>query len=244
MLHIKNSALGRYLGEFGSGITNDSFNLKLHKTTSLLSSATLLGNFIRNWHIRNFETNSSVNNRKIINIANEKHPIWEGILNQKKRSCQIESAIKRLEFIKKISEFIQKLDSHSDSVEDRGSFKDFQKISQIRSLMKDNITLNIHPDKNTAKDLCIDGKDWKVRGICMKICGSRSGNRSAKILKFAGKWSTNSVGLVHKDTCNIQLPGKMGVNGLKIIMVYDLCRNSLQPNSLLWNGTSYFRPFL
>ena len=60
--------------------------IKVHRTPALLSAASLLANFIRNWHVRNFESNSESGNRKIMSICDPKNPIWR---------CQIQQTFRR-----------------------------------------------------------------------------------------------------------------------------------------------------
>ena len=86
---------------------NSRIKFKVHHTPALLSAASLLANFIRNWHVRNFESNSESGNRKILAICDPKSPIWRCQIRQtfrKKLLSEIASSLETEMSISKLRE--------------------------------------------------------------------------------------------------------------------------------------------
>lgn len=215
-------------------VCNSKIKLNVHRTHALLSAASLLTNFIRNWHVRNFESNSESGNRKIMTICDPKSPIWKCQIQQTFRKKLFSDILSSLETEKSMLELGRKY-GLATSTENE---KYISSLRYVTGLMEDNRAFSMYPVPSHSQS-----ETPALKGLSVRLAGPRRGNRAVVFKKAIGSSSTNSVGLVVYDEAKAQVPGKMGTYGLCIKIVYG--STSRQPSTLttFWDGHRNYSPF-
>lgn len=215
-------------------VCNSKIKLNAHHTPALLSAASLLANFVRNWHVRNFESNSESGNRKIMSICDPKNPVWKVQIQQTFRKKLFNDVLSSLETEKCVLELRKKYGFATNTEND----KYISSLRYVTSLMEDTRAFSMYPVPSHSQS-----ETPALKGLSVRLAGPRRGNRAVVFKKAIGSSSTNSVGLVVCDEAKAQVPGKMGTYGLCIKVVYG--NASKQPSTLMtfWNGHRHYSPF-
>lgn len=213
---------------------NSKIKLNVHRTPTLLSAASLLANYVRNWHVRNFESNSESGNRKIMSICDPKNPIWKGQIQQTFRRKLFNDILSSLEKEKSVLEFRKKY----GQVATTESEKYISGLKYVIGLMEDSRTFSMYPVPSHSQS-----ETPALRGLSVRLAGPRRGNRAVVYKKAIGSSSTNSVGLVVYDEAKAQVPGKMGTYGLCIKIVYGSTSEQPSASTIFWDGHRHYSPF-
>lgn len=232
------------LETFSEFVTNSKISFYPIFSGNLISSATLSGNYIRNWHIRNFETNSHTNNKRICALLEHKHLIW---LCESFQGAKTNKLNKRINEIDLEMAIIARVNDHLKDMKLQGQLKIASskkyRYKTIANLIYNHYTSNIHPTNVIKNNTNILNEDLHIRGVAIRLAGPRLGNRSVVYRKMIGKSTNNSVGIVNWDGCSVQIPGKLGTYGLKIKVIYNLIKSLPHKKIRIDNGVSSLSPF-
>lgn len=206
---------------------------------SLLSSASLLCNYLRNWHVRNFETNGVANNRKIMSLSGKKNSVWSCLTLQESRIEQIREAMRSTEI--EIQAVRLRLKYRPNDSKLKATYsrlnEEQEKGSLIVRLIEPKVLSSIHPTE-------LHGPEHRrVLGISLRLAGPRRGNRAVVHRASAGSVSTSSVGLVYHEEAHAQIPGRMGTYGLTAKIVYGHSKDLASDGLSYWSGTAEYNPF-
>ena len=215
-----------------------------HFTPTPLSSATLLGSFLKHRLIRNQESVTNTVIRKIVNLVDPKNALWTHSTSQLARKIQFTQSLERLGLQREALGLRLELDSDDAALrnEMQQLATAIRKTELVLENMEPTATGTLHPDALLSGDKItmtpseaaqLPSPSGTIRGILIRIKGPRKGNRAVKQQRSAGRVSINSVGYVVADECSIQLPSKLGIYGLYIRLVYSKTDRLITPSTVL-----------
>ncbi len=192
--------------------------LRPHQTPSVLSSASLLTSYIKNWITRNRESVTTGTVKRIIGLCDYKHQIWRYQLDQRPRQQQYAQVSDSLKLELKKLQLLQSFRPTEAGLTERITRlqENISKVHLTADLMKESVSGSLHPD--TASE------GLRLRGFLLRLAGPRKGNRAMTWERSVGATSTNSVDYVIAEESKCQLPSKMGTFGLTVRMVYERCK--------------------
>lgn len=234
-----------------SGIRTD---VRASVVDTPLASASLLTTHCRHQMVRNAESMSPMHIRKLLSLADARHPFWKYSYNQAdSRRPQYEAAIKDLQFRKKC---LQVNRTQADSEEETSINADLLKLEEaenklrmIIEYMQPVVNGSMHPDPGAAHEatenfLVGPNSPWRMRGIMIRIAGARKGERAQSWKRYAGAYSINSVGYVNAEESKMQIPTKHGVFGLTVRLVWQKLEEMPNPDMRISpDGISFCQPF-
>lgn len=212
----------------GSGLVK----IQPHYTPSPLSSATLLGTYLKNRLLRNQESLTPQAIRKIIGLADAKNPVWNHSTSQMGRKLQLSQIMDSLAIKKETLELRLGFNAENAALqrELRETEQDIKKTGLLLDFLSPKVSGNLHPDSLLANDKAsmtpsemaqLPSPAGTIRGILIRLKGPRKGNRAIKYQTSAGRVSINSVDYVVAEECSLQIPSKLGIFGLYIRIVYS-----------------------
>lgn len=216
-------------------VCNSKIRVYPHITRTILSSASLFVNYLRNWHIRNFESNSFFLNRQIMSLANQKHPLWLAHHKQGHYEERLQNRCDRLNLENAVAKVMGEVDdtfqSNKPDIKSRvTAFLD------MKSRIKKSLKVNVSPE---SEEQLLP----RLKGIYIELSGARLGNRSIRLKKMIGSTSTNGVKFTIFDVAQAQIPGKLGTYGIKLKLLYSAYKTLPNHNVQLFDGLRAFRPF-
>lgn len=224
----------------GSGLVK----LSPHYTPSPLSSATLLGTYLKNRLLRNQESLTPLTIRKIIGLADAKNSVWNHSTSQLGRKLQLNQIMDSLALKKQA--LVLRLGFHGENTslqrELHQTEQDIRKTGLLLDFINPKVIGNLHPDSLLANDKAsmtpsemaqLPSPSGTIRGILIRLRGPRKGNRAIKYQTSAGRVSINSVDYVVAEECTLQIPSKLGIFGLYIRVVYSKTDRLIDPKSKL-----------
>lgn len=203
-----------------------------HYTPSPLSSATLLGTYLKNRLLRNQESLTPQTIRKIIGLADAKNSVWSHTTSQLGRKLQLSQVIDSLALKKEALELRLAVNPDNAGLQRElyGTEQDIRKAGLLLDFLSPKVSGNLHPDSLLANDKAsmtpsemaqLPSPAGTIRGILIRLKGPRKGNRAIKYQMSAGRVSINSVDYVVAEECTLQIPSKLGIFGLYIRIVYS-----------------------
>lgn len=222
-----------------SFICNQEVRFQPIYSKSVLSSASLLCNYLRSWHVRNFETNSAANNRKIMSLSGKKNFVWSCLTLQESRIEQIREVIRSTE--NEIRSVRLRLKCRPDDAKLKATYSQLNEEREkgllIAGLIEPKVLSSIHPAESHNPE------HRKILGISLRLAGPRRGNRAVVHRAAAGSVSTSSIGLVYHEEAHAQIPGRMGTYGLTVKIVYGHSKDLASHGLSCWSGKVEYSPF-
>ncbi len=246
------AALGRLATALGGSGPNV---LALHLCTSPLSSASLLANRVRDAVVRGgdaFASGSTTAIKRILDIAGERHRLWEHATCQAGRLVQCRAARDALEvqaaglacrlaFEPDNAAAAARLASTRGHLALLGALLDAPGGDDRPRLNGDTIRGSLHPEHGAAgvapggailtpgERASLPSGAAALRGIRVTVRGPKRGSKAMKWERSSGRVSTNSVGVVVAEEAKVPLPTRVGTFGLTVRLVYCLARRLASP---------------
>ena len=198
-----------------------------------LSSATLLGSFIRNKVIRKREDAPTMRKR-IFRLLSPRNRIWnamEPIVTKRRLLEETITALeRRVEYLslgnpvagREATETLAKLKNIRDILSKHSD--EYQAVSLFPGIMPrlDDPSIPWSSAYQTSSQL--QGNSSSIRGISIRIAGPKRDQRADAQKKSVGVPSIKSIGLVASEHSQAQMPSKAGTYGLDVRISYCLQR--------------------
>lgn len=217
--------------KLSSSLSGTRTDFKACVVDTPLASASLLTNHCRHQMVRNAEAMTPTQIRKLTGLADARHPLWKYTYNQAEaRRPQYEAAIKDLQFRKQClqvnltqaePEEATSINAHLLKIEET-----MNKLRIIVDYLQPVLNGSMHPDPGASHDatenfLVGPNSPWRMCGIMIRIAGARKGQRAQSWKRYAGAYSTNSVGFVNAEESKMQILTKHGIFGLTVRLVWQ-----------------------
>ena len=237
-----------------SGLTGSRVRIQPHFTTSVLSSAALTASYIRNWLVRNQESVSPGSIRRILALAERKHPVWKYRLDQSAKQQQYAEVAAQLELALARQAVLREFEGGAQEGEMEGLRGTLRKVRLSMRLMVPEVEGSLHPEgmatgaDATGTGMGAAATQYRVRGLLVRVAGPRKGNRAMVWQRSVGAVSMNSVAHVAAEEAQTQLPSKLGTFGLYVRIVYQkLVEQPLHARRAgalqLCDGQRWYTPF-
>ncbi len=240
---------------FANAVAGSPIRVHPHMTNSLLSSASLACNYIRNWYTRNDIHFPGSAIKDILKLVQPGSGVWSvddsnfQRFHQRRLERRVMDVNRELAYLREKQKYCG---NSQDKIDELSLYKD--RLQLFIGSIKEKQSLNIHPTNSmnstnssvedhtteagpSKSDSEIEDLDSTLklgkpfppfRGIFFRILGPDSKGDAFEWEASAGKHSMNSEDFVFGEAANMQiLTVRRGTYGLRLRLVYGLKRGGL-----------------